>query len=723
MRSPYFNRLGQQSGVQISTIADAVAEAMALLAVSERVVAMTVRANRGRIDRAFLVDRSDALRSLGRVQSNLVRIEHEGMMQVVETLDAGAAGVVVSRLVPASAVKRYASVSLGVDATVTGIAAPAAVNEGSTLLVTVFMSSPAGAADIPYAMTGVTVLDVSAPVFSGGVTLVGGLLTIPPGISNFTISIPVIADETTEGSEALSLSVGARSCLVAITDTSLTPPPPTFVYDLQSANGWMHPTNEYNVPYIVPLDGALLMHPGPNLERPLVAFTNTFGAGQYRVFVSTTPDEQEDINYVEVVRNGVSIASVTAYGGEFDQVLTLSDGETLEFPLVGSQYNGGGLYIVVQVWKMLPSGPVEVADAYADFVASSGNPTGTWAYYYRSDDGYPNGQINSAGPMLPVDGGPLPQSAVLSVVPGAATVEEGESATFTVNMNGFYGATSLPFAIGGTASVGDYGAPEFSAGVTSYGATINVAYGVSSFVVTISVSTDLVSDGAETLSITVGGVSASIDIQDVAAPPGGGSTILLLPFEGANGSKVFTDTGPLSIPLATVGVLQISTAQSAIGGTSLLNSGSGYLVGSHPSIAFGTGNFTIRCRARSISAANRTGKRGLFQFCTPSGLLPSDSNNIAVFATDEGWALYRGDTPHSIFGTPPSVNQWYRVTVSRKDGVMRLFVDGVKIAEFVSTHDFVNSSFVIGCYYSNAYQWIGFIDQFEVLSDGIEVDV
>lgn len=521
--SPYFKELGAQPGVQIDL---APPTAFELSAVADQVVGMPARLARGPIDRPFMVTRQDLEGRTGLAHSNLVRAIHEARMQMADVMDSGAAGIVVSRLVPASAVKRYASVSLGavavVDATVTGIDAPAAVNEGSTLLVTVFMSSAAGAADIPYAMTGVTVLDVSAPVFSGGVTLVGGLLTIPPGISNFTISIPVIADETTEGSEALSLSVGARSCLVAIADTSLTPPPPTFVYNLQSASGWMHPTNAYNVPYIVPHGGALLMHPGPNLERPLVAFTNTFGAGQYRVFVSTPPDGQVDSNYVEVVRNGVSIASVTAYGGEFDQVLTLSAGETLEFPLVGPQYNGGGRYIVVQVWKMLPSGPVMVADAYNDFVATSGNPTATWAYYYRSNTGYPNGLINSAGPMLPVDGGPLPQSAVLSVVSGAATVEEGASATFTVNMDGYFGAASLPFAIGGTASVDDYSAPAFGTGVTSSGATIRVAYGVSSFVVTIPVRTDLVSDGAETLSITVGGVSASIAIQDVAAPTGGG---------------------------------------------------------------------------------------------------------------------------------------------------------------------------------------------------------
>lgn len=112
MSSPYFNRLGQQPGVQISALSDAVAEAMAMLAVSERLVAMPVRVSRGRIDRALLVDRSDVMRILGRTQSNLVRWENESLIQVIDALDAGSAGAVVSRLVSGACVKRYVSVEL-----------------------------------------------------------------------------------------------------------------------------------------------------------------------------------------------------------------------------------------------------------------------------------------------------------------------------------------------------------------------------------------------------------------------------------------------------------------------------------------------------------------------------------------------------------------------------------------------------------------------------------
>lgn len=203
MSSPYFNRLGQQSGVQISTIADAVAEAMALLAVSERVVAMPVRANRGRIDQAFLVDRSDAQRSLGRVQSNLVRIEHEGMMQVVETLDAGAAGVVVSRLVPATAAKRYVSVDIGGGVLLRPDLIESVVLIPGQDMITVAvkvvdMEGGSGAYfdfAAPVTVSGIPAsaytLDVSQMFIDGGMSLSGGRVNVTAGTRNFTMEMRI----------------------------------------------------------------------------------------------------------------------------------------------------------------------------------------------------------------------------------------------------------------------------------------------------------------------------------------------------------------------------------------------------------------------------------------------------------------------------------------------------------------------------------------------------
>ncbi|MEP1057649.1 hypothetical protein NDI38_04305 [Stenomitos frigidus AS-A4] len=74
----------------------------------------------------------------------------------------------------------------------------------------------------------------------------------------------------------------------------------------------------------------------------------------------------------------------------------------------------------------------------------------------------------------------------------------------------------------------------------------------------------------------LGAIAASVQ---VAAPaPGGGTTILELLFNGANGSTVFTDTSSYNRTVTGFGAAQISTLQSVSGGSSLkLNGDPDYL--------------------------------------------------------------------------------------------------------------------------------------------------
>lgn len=716
--SPYFKSLGQQPGVQLD-LQSRESESSGVPA--DQFVAMASRLHRGPIDRAFLVTRETAMQRAGRVQSNLVRPVFEARMQLADVLGSGAAGVVVSRLAPSTARKRYAGIDLEgtavLPAAVAGLVAPTSINEGQTLLVTVSMSSAAGASGVYFGLSGVSVLDVGTVSFGSGVSLSGGSLDVPTGVTGFVVSIPVLADLTTEGPEVLTVQVGSMSRTVTINDASVSAPPPDFVYDIEAPMGWQHPVNAYNVPYITHQGGALLMHPGPNLERPIVAFTNTFGAGTFRVVATTPPDDQGDSNLVAVVRAG-SVVGEADWPVSFDQTLTLAASETLEFALIGGQYYGGGRFITVEVFKITGAGPIKVADGYNDFIASSGAPTATWAYYYRSNAGYPNGLINSAGPMTPIGGGPVPVSGVQSVVAVSATVAEGDAAVFTVTMDGNYGNSSLPFSIGGDVSGSDYGALVFSDGVSPSDSVLSVGYGITTFTITIPVHIDGETDEAETLQLTVGGVSGYVGIEDVASSV----AILDIPFDGANGSVVFTDAGQYGVALTTIGTLQISTEQSVSGGASLMCTGSGHIVGSHPAIAFGLGDFTIRCSVMSTDATNNGNERGVFQFCTDDGLLGSPSNNISLFATSTGWAVYRGFAPHIIVGSAPLTNTWYRITISRLGGVMRIFINSVQVAAFTNNHNFTGQSFVLGCYYSAAYRWRGFIDQVEVLGFGLEAD-
>lgn len=67
---------------------------------------------RGPIDRAFAVDRSNALQSLGPESSNLVHPDHEARVHLTEALDSGASAVIVSRLVRSAAQKKFVAIQL-----------------------------------------------------------------------------------------------------------------------------------------------------------------------------------------------------------------------------------------------------------------------------------------------------------------------------------------------------------------------------------------------------------------------------------------------------------------------------------------------------------------------------------------------------------------------------------------------------------------------------------
>ena len=51
----------------------------------------------------------------------------------------------------------------------------------------------------------------NAPVFSNGVTLAGGVITVPAGVTSFTVSVPTTADTIDEANETYTLTVGGVS--------------------------------------------------------------------------------------------------------------------------------------------------------------------------------------------------------------------------------------------------------------------------------------------------------------------------------------------------------------------------------------------------------------------------------------------------------------------------------------------------------------------------------
>ena len=106
------------------------------------------------------------------------------------------------------------------------------VNEGASAVFVVGMDLPYGAEEVPVRIYGTTSPpDIGVVEFGGGVTATPGLedgvfavLLIPAGVVSFTITVPLVADELTEGDETLSIMVGDVTSGVQVLDTSLSPP-------------------------------------------------------------------------------------------------------------------------------------------------------------------------------------------------------------------------------------------------------------------------------------------------------------------------------------------------------------------------------------------------------------------------------------------------------------------------------------------------------------------
>lgn len=95
--------------------------------------------------------------------------------------------------------------------TVASVSSPT-VNEGSPLVFNVVLSAPTNqSTEFSYVLSGTAsnILDfTNTPSFTGGVTLSGAVLTVPSGVSVFTVTFPTIDDTALESPETVILNVG-----------------------------------------------------------------------------------------------------------------------------------------------------------------------------------------------------------------------------------------------------------------------------------------------------------------------------------------------------------------------------------------------------------------------------------------------------------------------------------------------------------------------------------
>ena len=208
---------------------------------------------------------------------------------------------------------------------------------------------------------------------------------------------------------------------------------------------------------------------------------------------------------------------------------------------------------------------------------------------------------------------------------------------------------------------------------------------------------------------------ALLNASSPPAPPDPSLTLVLLHFDGANNSTVFTDSSPFNQTVSVVtGTPKISTDISKFGGSSLYLDGSSSIkIPNNANLNLGTGVFTIE-----------------FWFYLLS--LPSDS----------AWFLHKMGTPQqsitiahpsrkldsgflggsSISTTAITAGAWYHVAVVREttNGVIKQYFNGVYEGSINLSGSVDNAGdLTIGSWFNGADRITGYIDEFRIRKEAM----
>ncbi|WP_175485447.1 OmpA family protein [Pseudoxanthomonas sp. GM95] len=435
--------------------------------------------------------------------------------------------------------------------------------EGNPLVHTVTLSA-ATTASTTYALNlvGVTAtagtdFNTSPLTFTNGVTYNSGtgLITVPSGVSTFTVSYPTIADNVSDNGETTTLTVGGVNGTGTISD----PPTVSTVGDATAVEGsplvhtvTLGSTTTASSSYAFSLVGVTATA-GTDFNTSPLTFTGgvTYDSSTGRITVpsgvstftvsypTTTDNVADDGETTRVTVGGVSgtgtirdpaptvstVGSATAVeGNPLVHTVTLSAATTASTTYAlnlvgvtataGTDFNTSPLTFTNGVTYNSGTGLITVPSGVSTFTVS---------YPTIADNVSDNGEtttltvggVNGTGTIND------PTAPTVSTV-SDDTVTEGQNLVQTVTLSA---ATSNPTTysyalVGGTATAGtDFStSASFSNGVTLANGVLTVPAGVTSFTVTYATNADNQAEGSETTQLTVGGVTGTGTINDPTAP-------------------------------------------------------------------------------------------------------------------------------------------------------------------------------------------------------------
>jgi Domain of unknown function (DUF1833) len=152
----------------------------------------------------------------------------------------------------------------------------------------------------------------------------------------------------------------------------------------------------------------------------------------------------------------------------------------------------------------------------------------------------------------------------------------------------------------------------------------------------------------------------------VESAPIGGNTVLLAHFDGVDGATTTTDSGPNSHTITFAGGVEIDTAQSKFGGSSVLVPSGSWTTDSSADFTWGTGDFSIDFWYRT---ADVTAQQNIIGW---------HANNVIYKPAGSSALIYYNSANVIITSTAIVNNTWYHGELSRSSGSTKLFINGTQ---------------------------------------------
>jgi len=327
---------------------------------------------------------------------------------------------------------------------------------------------------------------------------------------------------------------------------------------------------------------------------------------------------------------------------------------------------------------------------------------------------------SATGMWLSQEVAALQQDGIWQIAPGftltssAATVNEGASITITLTTTGIPNGTAVPYVISGA----NIFANDSANGVI----TGNFVIQNNSNTISFAANADLLTEGLEAFTITAGGASTSVTINDtsnaiVDSDAQFPYTTLALHGNGTNNSQnnTFLDSSTNNFSITRNGNSTQGTFSPYGGNWSNYFDGTGdYLTTpTSSSLGMGSGDFTIELW---VYATSPTYAQGFFHIdATPIG---PQVSGYAIGITAAGAIEYYSGATYTTTSSTITANRWNHLALVRSAGTVKVYVNGILPTSGGSIADSQNLTTALahlGVFYALNYPMVGYISNFRVV--------